>query len=48
MLIRHSANCQGSACEVHQPSHRLPHALACRIISDVEEREEVGGKSVIS
>ena len=48
MLIGHSANCQGSACEVHEPSRRLPHALACRIISDVEEREEVGGKSVIS
>jgi len=48
VLIGHSANCQGSACEVHEPSCRLPHALACRIIGDVEEREGVEGKSVIS
>ena len=48
MLIRHSANCQGSACEVHQPSHRLPHALACRIIGDVEERERELRERVLS
>jgi len=48
VLIGHSANCQGSACEVHELSRRLPHALACRIIGDVEEREGVEGKSVIS